>query len=571
MPNIISSPVHSFVDFNDPVLYCGDEAPFPLPAPAGVGFQVYVTDSASDASVYYLGICDEDCNLLNRYNSVSGSLLCSTYQWTNVYGGAASWPASDKYPILVNTCYGYDNFMGEIPYSYATEADLLEAISDSLGFVVNSFDDFDNCCPLPINLCLLIQDIDNAFYGNILNPENITVGFSAATVDITPYVDNGNCFRYCVTYYTGEGAVETLACSQLFVRDDQDCYRTTLKYYGDDNQFGFSYRNSFYNMVRIPMYLRKPIFPIDERVYRTSSGTYRRQSAIVEKEWEVWTDYLPEWMHQRLVIALKHDHVLVTSPDADLTEEELTQLGEYGIEWQEKEDVYAPATYKIRQPVDGMNRNCNTQSLCCTPTAISFEYGNEVAGTGDIFFGYGANTTFVQVRYKLNTSEEWITRDAEAVASPLAFDYLPVTICQETYWEVQMRSLCGTNYSAWSGTEIVRHPLACGYPVVASIDIETTYAGGPGVASSIISISLSNNDEAISFTYNILNADPISIGSGTTPSNIIYSNAIIGAALDSANTFTITRNCSDSSCTITGTITVDTSTRTVVSWTTAEV
>lgn len=559
MPNIITSPAYSFVNFNDPTLYCGDEAPFPLPAPLfGVGFQVGISQSTFDADVYRLGLCSEDCDLIVA-TDVWATELCAQYYWENFYSGAASWPTADKYPVIANTCYGQDNSIGEIPYSYATEAELLAAISDAIGYTLSDTEPFEVCCPVRTDFCIIIQDVDGAFYANTLLSNTTKMSFVDASLAISDNILPGQCFKYCVLFDNGIDPPDIKSCSQLFVRDDSDCYRTTIKYYGNDNQFDFVYRNDTYNLVRLPTYLRKPVFPTEERVFKKSDGTYRRQWAMVEKEWDAVTDYLPEWMHECLVIALKHDNVVVTSPDAGLTAETLTQLGSYDINWQEKEDIYAPANFKLRQPVTGMNRNCRPSSTCCFPGSITF-------GTDEIYFAVGSNATGVQVRYKLNTDEEWTTRDVEAATSPLAFDYMPVTICENTYWEVQLRTQCGGSYSPWSQTEIYRHPLACGYPVVDSVSIDN-----PSVGAYFIVITLTNNENIIDYSYEILNASSVNKGTGITPNNNILSDqlTIMGLSAGSPYTYTIDANCSDSSCTITGVINIQNNE--VVSWTQAEV
>jgi len=561
MPNTITSPEYSFVNFNDPTEYCGEEAPFPLPAPLfGVGFQIIILQPfLTLAEEYKVGICSPDCEIIHE-TDIFATALCFRNFWSNAYSGAASWPTADKYPITANTCYGYDNTLGDIPYTYATEAELLAAISNAIGIELEDLDEFATCCPVRTEFCILIQDVDGEFYANVLDNYVSKMAFNDVSFAVSDYVNEGECFRYCVLYDGGINPASITACSQLFVVDSSDCYRTTLKYYGDDNQFDFVYRNNTYNLVRLPMYLRKPVFPTEEKVFKKSDGTYKRQWAMVEKEWDVVTDYLPEWMHEMLIIALKHDNVEVTSPDAGLTSETLTQLGSYDIQWQEKEDIYAPAGFKLRQPVVGMNRSCRPSSACCVPGSITF-------GIDEIYYAVGSNATAVQVRYKLNTDAEWTTRDAETATYPLTFYYMPVTICENTYWEVQMRAICGTSNSAWSQTEIYRHPLACGYPIVDSITVQRI----PGARR--LAIVVRDNENIISYSYEILDSLSNDVGSGITPENNIYSNLILATSpsWDTSFTYTIDANCQESTCTITGTITVDTDTNEVVSWTQTEV
>lgn len=561
MPNTITSPAFSIVNFNDPTLYCGDEKPFPLPAPAGVGFQIQLPADIydDDAADFYLSICDEDCNNITGSPGVPDQLLASTpicykYRWENDYDLPATFPAADKYPVLVNDCYGSQPFLGGVPYAYATEADLLDAVSDALGVTISSWDEFTSCCQLREDVCLLMTDIDTTEYTANLRQYIDKVAFVADTFNIASYVDNGNCFRYCV-YYT---PAEQIGCSNLFYRDDQDCYRTTIKYYSNDDSFGFNYPEGIYNMARFPMYLRKPDFPTEERIYRLSNGNYRRQFAIVEKEWDVFTDYLPEWLHERLVIALKHDTVLITSPDAGLTTTQLTQLGGYDILWQEKEDVYAPAAYKLRQPVAGMNRSCRSQAACCIPHTISSYYVDTEAGTGFFYFAMGSNATAVQVRYRLSTDTAWTTVAAEAATAgnnSITFDYLPLTPCSPEYYEVQFRSICDTITSNWSPTEIVRDVTACPEPVLQSI--ASYFVAPPGVGADYgITFQLTADDNIGTYTVNLY-LSAVLKGTATSASTSINIDMTAEALGGRTYDFEIISNCGGiPGCQITGTVTL---------------
>jgi hypothetical protein len=88
-----------------------------------------------------------------------------------------------------------------------------------------------------------------------------------------------------------------------------------------------------------------------------------------------------------------------------------------------------------------------------------------------------------------------------------------------------------------------------------------------------LAIVVRENENIISYSYEILDSMSSDVGSGITPENNIYSNLILATSpsWDTSFTYTIDANCQESTCTITGTITVDTDTNEVVSWTQNEV
>jgi hypothetical protein len=103
--------------------------------------------------------------------------------------------------------------------------------------------------------------------------------------------------------------------------------------------------------------------------------------------------------------------------------------------------------------------------------------------------------------------------------------------------------------------------------VVDSITVQVIPGG------RFIAITLNDNSNIISYSYEILDSSSGDVGTGTTPSNNILSNLILaaGASWDTPFTYTIDANCAESTCTITGVINVDTATNEVVSWTQNEV
>lgn len=115
----------------------------------------------------------------------------------------------------------------------------------------------------------------------------------------------------------------------------------------------------FKNRVRLPFYLTRPQFPNESNVFRLANGTRKTLSAIIFKTFEGETDNLPKEIHERLIIALKHDDVtiegryLITGVSLD---------GDYEIDWNKFLDYpLAKGAFKVQvTPFNYSNDNCQT-------------------------------------------------------------------------------------------------------------------------------------------------------------------------------------------------------------------
>lgn len=123
----------------------------------------------------------------------------------------------------------------------------------------------------------------------------------------------------------------------------------------------------FLNRIRLRLMLGKAQFPDDRNVFRLADGSKKVQSIVVKKVYSGITDYYPEWVHQRLKIALSHDTVNI---EGDKYLGGISVEGDYEIEWQDFKDYpYAQATFKAEvTPFDATNSNCQT---CDEATQLS--------------------------------------------------------------------------------------------------------------------------------------------------------------------------------------------------------
>lgn len=144
----------------------------------------------------------------------------------------------------------------------------------------------------------------------------------------------------------------------------------------------------FLNRIRLPLMIGKVQYPDERNVFRLADGTKKVQSVVIRKVYTGVTDYLPEWVHQRLKIALSHDTVNIES---DKYLGGVSIEGEYEIEWQDFKDYpYAQANFKVEvTPFDFSNSNCQSceeaTQLSLVDDHFTSELDQDTEYTIDIF------------------------------------------------------------------------------------------------------------------------------------------------------------------------------------------
>lgn len=86
-------------------------------------------------------------------------------------------------------------------------------------------------------------------------------------------------------------------------------YTSLIQYYNTCPAFSFVYDEIgfFYNQIRLNMFLAFPTIASKRKVYRKSTGDFKRISTINQKNWELKTDYFTERQFMCLVQATEHD------------------------------------------------------------------------------------------------------------------------------------------------------------------------------------------------------------------------------------------------------------------------
>lgn len=116
---------------------------------------------------------------------------------------------------------------------------------------------------------------------------------------------------------------------------------------------------SFYNRIRLPLYLSKPQFPETKEVYTKSNGATVTLSASIKKTYALKTGYMPEQWHERLKTALLHDTVNIEG-DKYAGGVKLEKMDE--IDWLDFLDYpTAPVNGTVSvDPFFAVNANCQT-------------------------------------------------------------------------------------------------------------------------------------------------------------------------------------------------------------------
>jgi len=244
-----------------------------------------------------------------------------------------------------------NNISGNIPIGSYGKSELIALISSILGF---DFDcEFTSCCEVPeIEFNILLAD-DDTIYNYKLSSywEKGFINFPELPLDSI----NNDCFAYAIL----DSEKKLIACSNLFHKEDDCCYITKIEYSNNEDSFGFTYPEGVTNMVSLPFFLHSPSYPTTEKIYKQTNGIYKRLSADIEKEYECETDYFNEQIHDKLITALKHDNIIVTSNRLGITDQ-MTQQGDYNLNWNSKIEFTAMAEFKLKKYFNGKNSNCGS-------------------------------------------------------------------------------------------------------------------------------------------------------------------------------------------------------------------
>jgi hypothetical protein len=128
-----------------------------------------------------------------------------------------------------------------------------------------------------------------------------------------------------------------------------------LSYTCDTETFDLPFTSSRPIRQWLPIWLNKPAFNQKDEIYEKLSGERVVLFATINKELQAQTDYIPEWWHERIVLALSCDKVFVNGT-------RLTKSDNYDIDWDNHTEAdcgvwLAKAKWKMVANVTSRNAN----------------------------------------------------------------------------------------------------------------------------------------------------------------------------------------------------------------------
>lgn len=174
-------------------------------------------------------------------------------------------------------------------------------------------------------------------------------------------LNDGDCFQLQLNFLKDEPPPFLSITSKTCFKYSVDkCFTSRITYGNNEDAFGFFYEtNLIFNSIRLPMYATSPAFDIEQQTYVRSNGERTKVFARLAKKYKFVTDFLPEEIHQKLVVALNHDTVLIaTSTNYQL---ECTFENEYNQDFpsiMQGMNVW-PADFQVYEtPFNEINNNC---------------------------------------------------------------------------------------------------------------------------------------------------------------------------------------------------------------------
>jgi len=162
--------------------------------------------------------------------------------------------------------------------------------------------------------------------------------------------------------------IQINAGSQMIFNQSADWYSNLLRRYEnpkgelallsytcDTETFDLPFTSSRPIRQWLPIWLNKPAFNQKDEIYEKLSGERVVLFATINKELQAQTDYIPEWWHERIVLALSCDKVFVNGT-------RLTKSDNYDIDWDNHTEAdcgvwLAKAKWKMVANVTSRNSN----------------------------------------------------------------------------------------------------------------------------------------------------------------------------------------------------------------------
>jgi hypothetical protein len=376
MPQSIKSVPFSFIRFGAPADDgCSLDISYCLPAFAKyeAAFQFIVEGNRPTTDAIKLGICSAACVRILSFPDAIASILSYT-QRINL--------------SFQPTFYLYGIEIGGVSKAYGravTQQNLIDIFLDDWGLNITFVSTSQFTFLSNTEITIIINAASSSAEGAEVLTTSQDLYWGQGSVEAPENnieMETGQCFRYCLL--NADSTI--IGCSNLFKVIDEDCFTSLLKYSCEENAFGFNYDGVFVNKVRLPFYLSRPNHPKKRVVYMKSNGANKLLSALVEKEYQLDTEQMPEVFHEAMAIALSHDYVYIKNSNIREQEVEVLESTDYNVKWNEDYELaFAPAEGKVKvAKYSHTNSNCGPVEddiECSVPTDVVASDISETAAT----------------------------------------------------------------------------------------------------------------------------------------------------------------------------------------------
>lgn len=167
-------------------------------------------------------------------------------------------------------------------------------------------------------------------------------------------------FDGVITYETNNGVIELNKISfkktsnAIKVIDAANEEVSLVEYWCDEDEFGIPFSVGHQYAI-LPLLIRNPQYKQSDEVYEKLNGEHVVLFSKSAKEYELVTEYLPEEWHDRIMLMLQCDHVVINGKS-------VYKSAEYTVDWEkyieaDNGEKLARATCKVIENVNNRNTN----------------------------------------------------------------------------------------------------------------------------------------------------------------------------------------------------------------------
>lgn len=152
----------------------------------------------------------------------------------------------------------------------------------------------------------------------------------------------------CFTYRIQKTDGSLQGYTNQFMKVAEAPYSSLVDYRCNEEAMGFYYPAGIKNRLRLPFYLFKPQYPSQVNVLKMGNGRNKVLSGVLEKEYEIETEQMPEIFHEAFAAMLQHDTLTISNTNIRETSLEVVESGPYNPNWETDDTAYSKGKGKVK-------------------------------------------------------------------------------------------------------------------------------------------------------------------------------------------------------------------------------